>query len=322
MGRPQKQTADYFPHYVKDEETNRTLFVLENQFSNNGYAFYYRLKELLCLKEGHCYSCANPADWMYFTAVMKVSSEEAKAMLKILAELGEIDRELWERQETIWCQKLVDSLSHLYSKRSQSVPRKPGSKSEYGFSEEKTEFPRRKSPGTNVSGAENPQIKLNKRKEKGKDIIPPGGGDMESEGTGEDLEVQTASGAAENAVDHPKTPKAKTGKSQDPPGFADFWTAYPRKRGKGEARRAWLKLKPDSALTQAILEAVERDKQADQWKGDPKYIPYPATWLNQCRWEDEPESGMQPDPWEEDQELLPDAPIHLGEDTGIQELFR
>lgn len=74
--------------------------------------------------------------------------------------------------------------------------------------------------------------------------------------------------------------------------FQRFWQAYPRKAGKGAARKAWGKLRPDGELTEAILAAVERDKRTDQWQRDEgRFVPYPATWLNQCRWEDEPEDG-------------------------------
>ena len=36
MARPKKQTVDYFPHFVKG---GRTIFILENKFGNDGYAY-------------------------------------------------------------------------------------------------------------------------------------------------------------------------------------------------------------------------------------------------------------------------------------------
>ena len=71
-------------------------------------------------------------------------------------------------------------------------------------------------------------------------------------------------------------------------GFDEFWQAYPKKTGKGEARKAWAKIRPDAELLQQILAAVEWQSKCDQWQRDNgQYIPYPATWLNQQRWEDE-----------------------------------
>lgn len=71
--------------------------------------------------------------------------------------------------------------------------------------------------------------------------------------------------------------------------FTQFWQAYPRKTAKLDALKAWRKLEPDAYLLDEILAAVERDKQSEQWKQDNgQFIPYPATWINQRRWEDEP----------------------------------
>ena len=69
-----------------------------------------------------------------------------------------------------------------------------------------------------------------------------------------------------------------------PVGFAEFWIAYPKKVGKGAAESAWKKLKP--SLTQA-LDAVSIQAKSEQWQRDGgQFIPNPATWLNQRRWED------------------------------------
>ena len=71
-------------------------------------------------------------------------------------------------------------------------------------------------------------------------------------------------------------------------GFEEFWEAYPRKTGKGEARKVWQKLNPNAELLQQILEAIKWQSISDQWTKDKgQFIPYPATWLNQQRWEDE-----------------------------------
>ncbi len=71
-------------------------------------------------------------------------------------------------------------------------------------------------------------------------------------------------------------------------GFETFWKAYPRKRSKGEAEKAWKKLHPDADLLRAILAAIERANRSKDWqKDDGAFIPYPASWLNAKGWEDE-----------------------------------
>ena len=79
--------------------------------------------------------------------------------------------------------------------------------------------------------------------------------------------------------------------------FAAFWSAYPRKDSKAKAKASWDKLKPDKELVSQIMAALEQHKRSDQWTRDGgQYIPYPATWLNQRRWEDEGITQTQPEP--------------------------
>lgn len=69
--------------------------------------------------------------------------------------------------------------------------------------------------------------------------------------------------------------------------FARFWSVYPKKVGKGAAEKAFLKLRPSEELTDCMISAVEAQARSEQWKRDKgQYIPNPATWLNQGRWED------------------------------------
>ena len=76
--------------------------------------------------------------------------------------------------------------------------------------------------------------------------------------------------------------------------FDRFYAAYPRKQGKSKAMDAFKKLSPDEALLNAMLSALEVQKTSAQWTKDGgQFIPHPATWLNQRRWEDEamPQNG-------------------------------
>jgi hypothetical protein len=70
-------------------------------------------------------------------------------------------------------------------------------------------------------------------------------------------------------------------------GFSEFWERYPRRIGKAAARKSYAKaLKVGThddimfGLSQQITSLTAREAQ---------YIPHPATWLNQERWNDEPE---------------------------------
>jgi uncharacterized protein YdaU (DUF1376 family) len=89
-------------------------------------------------------------------------------------------------------------------------------------------------------------------------------------------------------VIHPHSPRKRGRVSEFPPGFDAFWTAYPRKQAKGAAIKAFARLRADDALQADILAAIRRQADSDDWKrGGGKWIPYPATWLNDRRWEDQ-----------------------------------
>lgn len=66
--------------------------------------------------------------------------------------------------------------------------------------------------------------------------------------------------------------------------FDKFWSAYPRKVAKPQAQKAFIRIKGLAKEFASIMAGLERAKQ--EWS-DPKFIPHPATWLNQRRWEDE-----------------------------------
>jgi hypothetical protein len=70
--------------------------------------------------------------------------------------------------------------------------------------------------------------------------------------------------------------------------FNTFWQAYPKKVAKPQALKAFNKLKPDNQLLQQMLSAIEKQKKSPEWtKQSGQFIPYPGTWLNDYRWEDE-----------------------------------
>jgi hypothetical protein len=70
--------------------------------------------------------------------------------------------------------------------------------------------------------------------------------------------------------------------------FERFWTAFPRKAGKGAAEKAWAKCGLSEVDLDRVLSAIQAQSKSEQWRKDAgQFIPHPATWLNQRRWEDE-----------------------------------
>lgn len=123
MGRPKKQTVDYFPHFVGG--SRKTIFLLESDYGNDGYAFWFKLLELLGSNEGHFYDISSVSNRRYLYAYTKVEEETATKILNMLVDLGNIDKELYTERNIIWCQALVDNLKDVYDKRTTPLPKKP-----------------------------------------------------------------------------------------------------------------------------------------------------------------------------------------------------
>jgi hypothetical protein len=115
----------------------------------------------------------------------------------------------------------------------------------------------------------------------------------------------------------------KTTSKPDAADFAKFWAAYPRKVGKGAALKAWEKTRKLRPEIGAVLSALDRCTESDQWvKDGGQFIPHPATWLNELRFADfdpvDSEKNKKtagPEGWQEAlAELLPDmhCPEHWG----------
>jgi hypothetical protein len=86
-----------------------------------------------------------------------------------------------------------------------------------------------------------------------------------------------------------KTPSPIVPSSGD---FERFWAAYPKKIGKGAARRAWQTHVHNTALDTILTALADQAGWLSREGG--KFIPNPATWLNQRRWEDTPPTPPRP----------------------------
>lgn len=86
---------------------------------------------------------------------------------------------------------------------------------------------------------------------------------------------------------HPPTPRKRGSVHEFPPGFDEFWKAYPRKVGKDAALKAYARRGVDRDLLATMLAAIAKQRQSRQWTtNDGQFIPHPATWLSEGRWMD------------------------------------
>ena len=90
---------------------------------------------------------------------------------------------------------------------------------------------------------------------------------------------------------NPNPSKKNTASADAERAFEEWYETYPRKRARPKARAAYLKAIKSTDPT-VILAGLERDRRDWEKQGtDPKFIPHPATWLNQERWADETASS-------------------------------
>ena len=101
-----------------------------------------------------------------------------------------------------------------------------------------------------------------------------------------------------------------------PDDFCLFWDTYPKKVGKKAALKAWVAAKIDLPTSESLCDAIKSQMSSEQWtRENGQYIPNPATWLNQGRWEDSMVIPIQREPrgiadgW-----IPPSEPIRTQED--------
>jgi hypothetical protein len=159
MARPKKQTVEYFPHFAN---SGKTIFILESNFGNDGYAFWFKVLELLGITDGHVYDCRNTANWEFLLAKTRVSEIIASSILQKLADLEAIDKELW-KDKLIWSDNFVKNLLPLYSNRKSDLPKKPISTSRNPVDEGLLGV---ETPITEITTPQNTQSKVNESKVK------------------------------------------------------------------------------------------------------------------------------------------------------------
>lgn len=131
---------------------------------------------------------------------------------------------------------------------------------------------------------------------------------------------KAATGISKDSNTREKNKKVSISRSRDDAdsslSFDTFYAAYPRKVSKPAAIKAWAKLKPDETLLQTILNDISRRKRGE-WAGkDMQYIPHPATYINQRRWEDDTAARVEE---EVEHDLSVEEIMRRGEDCSMPE---
>lgn len=253
MARPLKNTVEYFPHFVK---SGRTVFILESRFGNDGYAFWFKLLEILGESEGHSYDCSDTPSWAYLVSKARVTDEQAEEIISLLVEMGNIDRELWEERRVIWVENFVRNLFGLYKMRHAELPLRPE------FSSEKPE-------GVGVFIGETPEgcELIQEETPRGNYPLVKESKVKESKGKERDIESSEASPSAPTS---PVVPYGKIGEL-----WNSICTAYPKVVKVTDKRKTKIRLRLEEFAcgsaeeTLAAVEELFRRVQASSFlRGD------------------------------------------------------
>jgi len=147
VARPKKQTVDYFPHSCTH---SKTMFILEQKYGNDGYAFWFKLLEMLGSSEGHCLYFTNGMDWEFLIAKTRLDKEKCIEILDLLATFGAIDKKLWSKK-IVWSDNFIENIKDAYRNRTVDIPVKPS-------------FLRKKSTSSGINDVNNPHTILNDTK--------------------------------------------------------------------------------------------------------------------------------------------------------------
>jgi hypothetical protein len=113
MSRPKKATVDYFPHYVNQ---GKTMFTIESKYGNDGYAFWFKILELLGATEHHYLDCNDTQVWEYLLAKTRLNEQIALDILTTCAKLNAIDFDLWSIK-VIRSNNFILNLDDVYKRR-------------------------------------------------------------------------------------------------------------------------------------------------------------------------------------------------------------
>lgn len=161
MARPQKATVEYFP---LDCQFGDSMRAIEDLYGNNGFVVWVKLLQKLGRTENHYIDVRTNAAWKLFYSIFRLEENEVINVLDSLAELGCIDKTLWQHK-IIYSQNFINRVSDAYKKRKFEPLNYNSILSLAGVSVGRNpQADVVSSTGNPVSGDGNPQSKLNKIK--------------------------------------------------------------------------------------------------------------------------------------------------------------
>ncbi|MGI1659408.1 MAG: DUF4373 domain-containing protein [Desulfitobacterium sp.] len=258
MARPRKNGLDYFPHDV-DATTDPKLEPAILRYGAAAYAFYFVHLEYCYRADDLSVDVSETETGAEMREVIQrklhISADDYDGILRSLLRHGAFDTQYYTETGHLTSDGIKKRAGKVFEKRMRDNLRYENNVSTIisaDISDAKTR-------------AETTQSK--EKNSKGKQSIE---------------KTPNSDVQGEKLLDQGNDPNLQERR------FAEFWQAYPKKVGKQAALKSWKRIKTTADLHDRIMKAVEAAKKTDQWQRESgRYIPNPATWLNQGRWDDE-----------------------------------
>lgn len=113
MGRHEKNTVDFFPHFISN---GKKMYFIEKKYGNDGYATWFKILEKLAETDNHFLNLNEDEEVIYLSAKCNISETLLLSIINDLSRIGAFHKKLWENK-VIWSQKFIDEIQEAYSRR-------------------------------------------------------------------------------------------------------------------------------------------------------------------------------------------------------------
>jgi len=118
MAYEKQNTVDYFPHSVGH---GRKMFIIRNQFGNDGYAVWFMLLEELGKANNHVLDLSDNTQVLYLCAEFKIQKELFFDIINTLVGFDEFDELLWKEAKVVYSEKFISSIKDAYKRRKNEI---------------------------------------------------------------------------------------------------------------------------------------------------------------------------------------------------------
>lgn len=113
MGRKVKKTTSHFLH-ENDHSGNKELYLLQKRFGNDGYAFYFKMLELISKTEGFVIDITSEYSIVSIADYMNLSKERFVEILLYAAEIGLIEQFMFKNKKKICSVIFIKQLKQIF----------------------------------------------------------------------------------------------------------------------------------------------------------------------------------------------------------------